>query len=434
MNKTDLFNKFSEAEVYLEEHNHVYVHKKTGMLYNSVTTALSLLKSDFEKDNVIEAIIRQYENFIKWYRKKNGPENLLQPLLFDYIMYNKLRKYEVYEDKKIYKALTKYQTIEELALELEGLKRDNPNIQLKGFYLNKDNTVMNKSQILNIWDSTNMLSRHYGHMIHESLELHFLDIQGFPIDRLKKIKSIQEKYDALQEIMSVVNEGYNKQFFSVYELDLNAIEFMDWIVNKFKAVRPYKGEVIVPEKVNFSPTYEICGTTDVEVIFDEVNFEIEDHKTNKSFTFVNEYGKFLKSPCDDMPETSFSTYALQLNIYGHIQEVEFGRKFNGARITYFDRAKKEFELIELPIMLDRAEQVLKHFKHFQSTRKEMYRMSGILDGIPERHHNVITKLMYEDIEKRKVSGKIDMNDKKANKEYYTNFVKTISQKFSSIRL
>lgn len=430
MNRTELFEKYSASEVYLEEHNHVYVHKKTGMLYNSVTTALSLLKSDFEKDNIIDAIIKQYENFIKWYNKRGGRPELLQPILFDYIIYNKLRRYDVYEDKKIYKALSKYSTIDELANELSVVKQQNPNIQLKGFYLNDDNTIMNKSQILDIWDSTNLLSRHYGHMIHESLELHFMNVQGFPIDRLKKIKGIQEKYDALQEIMSRVSNGYNKQFFSVYEMDLNAIEFMDWIVNKFKTVRPYKNEVIVPEKVNFSPTYEICGTTDVEVIFDDINFEIEDHKTNKSFTFVNEYNKFLKAPCDDMPETSFSTYALQLNIYGHIQEVEFGRKFNGARITYFDRQKKEFELIELPIILDRAEQVLKHFKDFQTNTKELYRVSGILDGIPENHHNVITKMLYEDIEKKKASGKLNLEDKKANREYYKTFVQNISNKLS----
>jgi hypothetical protein len=430
MNRTELFEKYSASEVYLEEHNHVYVHKKTGMLYNSVTTALSLLKSDFEKDNIIDAIIKQYENFIKWYNKRGGRPELLQPILFDYIIYNKLRRYDVYEDKKIYKALSKYSTIDELANELSVVKQQNPNIQLKGFYLNDDNTIMNKSQILDIWDSTNLLSRHYGHMIHESLELHFMNVQGFPIDRLKKIKGIQEKYDALQEIMSRVSNGYNKQFFSVYEMDLNAIEFMDWIVNKFKTVRPYKNEVIVPEKVNFSPTYEICGTTDVEVIFDDINFEIEDHKTNKSFTFVNEYNKFLKAPCDDMPETSFSTYALQLNIYGHIQEVEFGRKFNGARITYFDRQKKEFELIELPIILDRAEQVLKHFKDFQTNTKELYRASGILDGIPENHHNVITKMLYEDIEKKKASGKLNLEDKKANREYYKTFVQNISNKLS----
>ena len=430
MNRTELFEKYSASEVYLEEHNHVYVHKKTGMLYNSVTTALSLLKSDFEKDNIIDAIIKQYENFIKWYNKRGGRPELLQPILFDYIIYNKLRRYDVYEDKKIYKALSKYSTIDELANELSVVKQQNPNIQLKGFYLNDDNTIMNKSQILDIWDSTNLLSRHYGHMIHESLELHFMNVQGFPIDRLKKIKGIQEKYDALQEIMSRVSNGYNKQFFSVYEMDLNAIEFMDWIVNKFKTVRPYKNEVIVPEKVNFSPTYEICGTTDVEVIFDDINFEIEDHKTNKSFTFVNEYNKFLKAPCDDMPETSFSTYALQLNIYGHIQEVEFGRKFNGARITYFDRQKKEFELIELPIILDRAEQVLKHFKDFQTNTKELYRASGILDGIPENHHNVITKMLYEDIEKKKASGKLNLEDKKTNREYYKTFVQNISNKLS----
>ena len=430
MNKLDIFNKFSKADVYLEEHNHVYVHKTTRNLYNSVTTALSLLKSDFDKDAVIKAIVRQYTNFIHWYRKNGGSHANLKDILFNYIMYGKQRPFQKYEDKKIYKALTKYDSIQELADELSAIKKKSQSILLKGFYLNQDNTVMSPEQILAIWDATNLMSRHYGHMIHESLELNFLDMQGFPIDRLKKIKGIQEKYNQLKDLLNSQDWGYNKEFFSIYELDLNAIEFMQWIINKFNKVRPYTGGVIIPEKVNFSPKYEICGTTDVEMALDDINFEIEDHKTNKEFTFINEYGKTMKAPFDDIPETSFSTYGLQLNIYGHIQEVEFGRRFKGARITFFDRQKKDFELIELPIMLDLAGKVLQHFKDFQDEYKDKFRTSGILDNTPSTHHNVLTKLLYENIEKRKKSNTIDLNDKKANKLYYQEFIQSISKNLS----
>lgn len=430
MNRINLFNKYSESQVYLEEHNHVYVHKQTGVLYNSVTTALSLLKSDFDKDVIIEAIIRQYTNFINWYRKSGGNETFLKDLLFDYIMYGKQRPYSTYQDKKIYKALTKYTSPQELADELTAIKGTSDPIMLKGFYLNPDNTVMTKSQILKIWDATNMLSRHYGHMIHESLELFFLDVQGFAIDRAKKIQNIQGKYNELNELLDSLDKGYNEQFFSVYEMDLSAIEFMEWIIHKFKEVRPYRNEIIIPEKVNFSPTYQICGTTDVEVVFNDVEFDIEDHKTNKAFTFNNEYGKMLKYPMDDLEESSFSTYGLQLNIYGHIQEVEFGRQFKGARITYFDRQKKQFELIELPLMLDRAKMVLENFLNFQNTHKDAYRVSGIFDGLPETHFNVLTKLLYDDIEKRKKSNTIDMNDKVGNRKHYSEFCQKISHNLS----
>jgi hypothetical protein len=430
VDRISLFNKYSESPVYLEEHNHVYVHKETGNLYNSVTTALSLLKSDFEKDNIIEAIIKQYTNFINWYRRSGGNETHLKDLLFDYIMYGKQRPYSTYQDKKIYKALTKYANPQELADELTQIRERSEPIMLKGFYLNPDHTVMTKAQILNIWDATNMLSRHYGHMIHESLELFFLDVQGFSIDRLKKIQNIQHKYDELNTLLSSLDKGFNKEFFSVYELDLSAIEFMEWIIHKFKEVRPYRNEIIIPEKVNFSPTYQICGTTDVEVVFNDLEFEIEDHKTNKAFTFTNEYGKTLKYPMDDLEESSFSTYALQLNIYGHIQEVEFGRQFKGARITYFDRQKKQFELIELPLMLDRAKKVLENFLSFQNKHKEAYLASGIFDGLPKTQLNVLTKLLYDDIEKRKKNNSIDLNDKVNNRKYYSDFCKKISNNLS----
>lgn len=430
MNK-DLFNKYSESEVYLEETNHVYVHKKSGMLYNSVTTALSLLKSDFDKETIIDSIIKQYSNFIKWYKKVNGKEEYLKDLLFDYIMYGKQRPYQLYESKKIYKSLNKYNTAQELFEELQIIKQKSEPIMLKGFYLNSDNTIMSKEQILNIWNTTNILSRHYGHIIHESLELFFLDVQGIKIDRFKKISNIQSKYDQLKTVLQNIDKGYNTEFFSLYELDLSAIEFMEWIINKFKQIRPYNNEVVIPEKVNFSPTYEICGTTDVEVVLDDINFEIEDHKTNKSFTFNNEYGKTLKYPVEDLEESSFSTYSLQLNIYGHIQETEFERQFKGARITYFDRQKKEFQLIELPIMLDKAKLVLDNFLNFQNTYKEMYRTSGIFDGLPETHHNVLTKMLYENIETRKKNNSIDLNDKINNRIHYKEFCKKLSNNLSS---
>lgn len=422
MNKKNLFNKFSQSPVYLEEHNHVYVHKETGVLYNSVTTALSLLKEDFDKDNIIDAIIKQYNNFISWYRKNNGNEEHLGELLFDYIMYGKKRPFQIFNGKKIFKALSKYETIIDLSAELWKIKKENPNPTLKGFYLKPDNTVMSKEEILKVWEITNLLSRHYGHMIHESLELYFLEIQGFPVDRVKKLKNIQEKHRDLNALLLNVDRHYNNGFFSVYDLDLNALDFMEWIIHKFKQINPYKGTVIIPEKVNFSPTFEICGTTDVEVVFDDIDFEIEDHKTNKEFTFVNEYDKFLKSPVDDMPETSFSTYSLQLNIYGYIQEIEFGRRFKGARVTYFDRKKKEFDLIELPILLDKAEIVLRNFKQFQDEWKEKFRLSGILDNSPSNYHNVLTKRLFDDIEKRKKNGTIDLNAKQENKLYYKEFV------------
>lgn len=427
----ELFNRYSKSEVYLEEHNHVYVHKTTGNLYNSVTTALSLLKSEFEKENIIVAIQRQYTNFIQWYRKNNGREENLPELLFNYIMYGKKRPYTMYNDKKIYKALTKYSSPEELSIELESIKSLNLNTLLKGFYLNRDHTVMSQSQILEIWDATNLLSRHYGHMIHESLELNFLSIQGFPVDKMQKLISIQQKYKDLADLLSSIDKGFNKQFFSVYELHMPALEFMEWIIYKFNQIRPYKGEIIIPEKVNFSSRYEICGTTDVELVTNEIDFEIEDHKTNKEFTFVNEYNKFLKEPFDDIPETSFATYGLQLNIYGLIQEQEFGRRFNGARVTYFNRVNKEFELIELPVQLDVAEKVLQNFKNFQDTHKERFQISGIFDKIPAVHHNVLTKWLYEDIEKKKKMGTLNLEEKIKNREYFSKRVQEWSNKLSA---
>jgi hypothetical protein len=47
------------SEVYLEPIAHVYIHRKTGVKFSSVTKAISLIEPHFDEEGVAEAIVRQ---------------------------------------------------------------------------------------------------------------------------------------------------------------------------------------------------------------------------------------------------------------------------------------------------------------------------------------------------------------------------------------
>jgi hypothetical protein len=421
----DLYNKFVYSPVFLEENLHVYVHKDTGKIYNSVTTALSLFKSGFEKSNIIDAIINQYANFEKWYYSNNGNSDNYVDILKLYITYNKDREYKKVTTNrgefKIYKKLKEYESINELVNELLLAKEKNPN-KKKAVYLDGQNKILDKDSILKIWDDTNILSRHYGHFIHETLELYLLEIQKIQTNTVNRLSSIKTKFDSLKTLYESIDKTHNEDFFLPYDIEMSAFAFKDYIVSEFQKLDIDLGLAIVPERVLFSPTYEICGTMDLDIIFSDKDFSIGDHKTNKRFTFDNEYGKFYKEPFDYLEETDYNTYSFQLNTYGYINEIDYDRNFKEAWITYFDREKKSFDYIKIPRRLDWGQTVLESFKNFQDTYKEKYLTSGMLDGVDSRYHNFLTKEIYSDVENRKSLGKIDLSDKKANREYYDNFI------------
>lgn len=54
--------KTDESLVYLEPIEHVYIHRKTGIKYNSVTKAITSIEPHFDAPAVAEAIVNQADN------------------------------------------------------------------------------------------------------------------------------------------------------------------------------------------------------------------------------------------------------------------------------------------------------------------------------------------------------------------------------------
>ena len=77
----DLYQKYSEADVWLEENQHVYIHKKTQERFISMTTALKLIKTPLAEQDILDGLTRQYTTFFEWAKNINLPFYKIQRLL-----------------------------------------------------------------------------------------------------------------------------------------------------------------------------------------------------------------------------------------------------------------------------------------------------------------------------------------------------------------
>ncbi len=437
MNRKELFLKFNHSEVYLEPNMHVYVHKETGEIFNSVTTALHLFDEGFDGDDVINGLIKQYEKLTKWYRKNGGREEELSNFVKLFSRFSKKRPYTTTyfrgQERKSYKDLSKYSSIQELVDELTSLKKEYPNSPQKGCYLHKNGQIMTKKEIFDLWDDINILSRHYGHIIHESIEYKLLCEQGICFDdeqKQQKLLDIKAKSKELEQKLDSLDFGVNNELFNEYILKYPIYDYIDFIYLKFCKMQPDMGKVAIPEKVMYSKKYKITGTCDLDIVYDEKKFKIGDHKTNKEFNYTSQYNKKLSYPFDDMDDCEYSKYTLQLNTYGHIQQEEYDREFLGSWITFFNRTTQEFEHIDIPYQLNLAKKLLDYQFEYFSNHREKYLTSGILDGIDVKYHTWLTKVLNDDISERKKKGML-FETKKENREFYKNLINEKIHKLES---
>ena len=98
---------------------------------------------------------------------------------------------------------------------------------------------------------------------------------------------------------------------------------------------------IEPEKKLWLHEYKIAGTTDVYETQGKY-FNLFDFKTNKKFTFTNQYGDYMLDPLSHLPACEFSTYALQLSLYAYMQSCLSGQKVGELACYYYDRDEKSW--------------------------------------------------------------------------------------------
>jgi len=117
--------KTFESLVYLEPIEHVYIHRKTGVKYNSVTKAISSIEPHFDAPAVAEAIVRQLdgvkqeryigmnkEQILEYWQMLNDEANTYGTYVHDTIeTYLKANKWWFPDDELQQKVIAGYETL-----------------------------------------------------------------------------------------------------------------------------------------------------------------------------------------------------------------------------------------------------------------------------------------------------------------------------------
>jgi hypothetical protein len=162
-------------------------------------------------------------------------------------------------------------------------------------------------------------------------------------DKGQNIHNIVEKYIKYNEVE-----------------DIKLISLLDEVFDR----KQYKR--VLSEEILYNDEYEIAGTSDVICDVDSNCFDVYDFKTNKKFTFHNDYQKYLKSPLNNLQQCHYNDYSLQLSLYAYLYSLLTNKKVRKICILYYDG--KKFYSYNTPYMYWEISALLKHYikNHGQS--------------------------------------------------------------------
>jgi hypothetical protein len=169
------------------------------------------------------------------------------------------------------------------------------------------------------WAQQNEESKKYGSLIH----------------------SIIEKYNKTQTI----TEGYE----SLIEAYKN-----------FGLIQ--KTDQILSEEQLYSHTHKLAGTADIIRLEEKGGFSIFDIKTNKRFNFYSQYNEKLLYPVEHLSACEYTSYSLQLSLYGYMFEGISGRKLNQLGIIYYDRNVNKFTFYPVIYMKTDILRLLEYYR------------------------------------------------------------------------
>jgi hypothetical protein len=114
-----------ESPVYLEPIEHVYIHRKTGIKYNSVTKAISSIEPHFDSEGVAQAIVNQSDDvkqeryigmtklqILDYWQVLNDEANVYGSKVHDIVeRYLKANKWWFPDDELAKKVIAGYETL-----------------------------------------------------------------------------------------------------------------------------------------------------------------------------------------------------------------------------------------------------------------------------------------------------------------------------------
>lgn len=432
------YNKILESPVYLEEEQHVYIHKVTGERYTSVTTVLSLVKNEFPH-GVKAAIVKQYQKFIGWLNKRgydyHTDKEFFLKCIELYVNYKEFRPYTeaTWKGKsmKRYKNISAYKTIEDFLDEFLDLEENNVVERKKNVYLNSDGSIMNVDEMQQFWYDITDVANIYGTMVHEIVEQYILLKQTF-IHELNIEKVISDRFKHLHLFLNSLDYTHSPHAFAEYYIKMDVESFKSHIIDSFNALGCDLGRVCVPERLMFNEEFKVCGMCDVFIEHSDTHHSIGDHKTNKDFTFASKYGNKLKAPFSHYDECDLILYNLQLSIYSLLYELETGSILESMWISYYSRTTNQFQKIELENLRDDAMKLITLHKNFLDEKIVKYNEKGILNEAPKIYHNHLIFCMEKIIRKHKVEGFYDGMSRTEIKDWFLNYVEAYVKKQENI--
>lgn len=425
--KSDLYKEYSESEIFLEEENHIYIHKKTGKFYNSVTGIISLFKEEFDEKDTVSGLIRQYQTFHNWYfQLQNGdPSNFIDALT-KYVNFRQFTDKEMTvwngkECPRYVRKITDYATIAEFITEYQYLEAVySPKIKRpKNIYLDVNMGILKSEAILQMWQDMTDIANHYGNMVHLTLERYILKKQGLVFDNIL-LEQISNHFIWIKNNIIKFYEKYpfSRHSFEEYELDLSLVDLMADIEHQFEIHKIDLGICTVPERRLLYNN--LCGTKDVDTHLDSYLFNTGDHKTNKDFNITSPFNTKMKAPFNSYEDSHYTHYNIQLSTYSFMQEKSTNKKLNNQYITYYNRKKGIFEIFEMKYLKDEAEYLTNYYNKWIEERKRRYLNSSlgplIKNIIKPEWLDHFAKSFYYCIAEYK-----DNKDKKFFKDYIVNY-------------
>lgn len=412
MNWQEKFNELSHSPVFLEEENHVYIHKTTGVRYVSVTTALGLIKNKFD-ESIKSNMVRMYRNFNNWVKNQGvtfkGDIDLYLRMIGLYVNYRKKRKFVQRVSKsgskyKAYKKLTDY-TVKSFMDEFEKLEKNDPVDRFNHIYINPDGSIMNEDQIGEYWKMTSYIANLYGSMVHEIVEEYILLKQRFV--RARNVEeNIRKNFYTLKEELNKRLNIVNENAFKEYIIDQDIESFKNHIIKSFNSLNMDLGRICVPERLMFLEEYNLAGMTDVFIDQEYPYFSIGDHKTNKELSKFSKYGQKLLKPFSHYDDCSFNIYNLQLSLYAYMYEHEtnFKKQLKELWISYYSRLDHKFHKHYLSYLKEDVIKVLGIYKKYLTSVVEKFKNRGLLEGISPKFHMHLSHTLQGYLERDTKTG------------------------------
>ena len=416
-----LYEILSVAPITLNDEHHIYIHKETKEFYNSVTGALSLFKPKFNEKEILNGLSTQYSNFHIWYfKEKQGRPDLFVESLINWVNYKNYRTPTgIGRYGKQFRRLQEYASVEELNNELEYHKAVYKTDKEKNIYLNESLLPFSKMEMKEMWVYLTDIANHYGNLVHITNERLLLKQQGIVNEGL--YKQMLFHYFEMERLLGETKTKFphSQHSFKQYYIGVSINEFIEFLEQRFMAVKFDSGRCVVPEKMLLHK--KLAGMTDLYIDIDDNNFDIGDHKTNKNYTYTSAYGDTLLYPFNNYDNCEHNLYTFQTNIYTNMIEHSTGKKGREMWIIYFDRSKMDYDLKIIERKKEEAEYIIETFHTWQDGLRTKFLSSSlgemIKQNIPEIWMNHFLKQLYYDIEDKKMRNELDQDKVKWKKTY-----------------